>query len=104
MKFIQIHPTSRDCTTLYDVELSRPYTIKEFVDEVLSARPDEWGCFHILRNGDTLFSTTAKCEYRYGKMLNQIPDTFLSRQILKVKAIGGYSAMDYYIRIKETEK
>jgi hypothetical protein len=44
-----------------------------------------------------------RIEYRYGKLLNEIPDDWQHKEIEKIESCGGWSAMDYYITPKHNE-
>ncbi|MDE6754477.1 MAG: hypothetical protein K2J82_07680 [Muribaculaceae bacterium] len=102
LKFIQTHEASRDCTAPYDVVLDKPYTITEFIHEVLTTRPNEWGQFNIRQKGSNWLDRMAVVEYRYGKMENRDWEKIVaSLPIEEVKARGGWSAMDYDLIIKE---
>lgn len=106
LKFIQTHEASRDCTAPYDVVLDKPYTISEFIEEILKAHPNEWGKFYVRRKGSGWLDRMAEIEYRYGKMENrdrekaEIPDEFASLPILEIKARGGWTNMDYDLIIE----
>ena len=84
LKFIQTHPTGSDCTASYDVILDKPYTVGDFINAVLTTRSNEWGSFHL-----TYYT---RMDYRDGKPM--------SMRIKEVKASGGWSAMDYYIKLE----
>lgn len=105
-KFIQTHAESRDCTAPYDVILDKPYTVEEFILEVLTTRAYEWGEFVIRRKGSNWFDRMAVAEYRYGKMENrdrektEVPEMIAKLPIEEVKANGGWSAMNYHLIIK----
>lgn len=105
LKFIQTHATGSDCTAPYDVILDKPYTVGEFINEVLTTRPNEWGEFIVRHKGSDYFGTMARAEYRYGEMKNrhgiktEIPEEFALLPIKEVKAAGGWSAMDYNLII-----
>lgn len=99
LKFIQTHETGGDCTAPYDVMLDKPYTVGAFVEEVLATRSNEWGNFNVMGSGSDYFHPTARVEYRYGKLLEALPENLLSMQIDRVKAHGGWTNMDYRLYI-----
>lgn len=105
-KFIQTHAESRDCTAPYDIILDKPYTVEEFILEVLTTRTYEWGEFVIIRKGSNWFESMAVAEYRYGKMENrdrektEVLEMIAKLPIEEVKANGGWSAMNYHLIIK----
>ena len=106
IKLIQARPESRDCTAPYDVVLSKPYTITEFIKEVLATRSGDWGEFVVRRKGSDWLDHMAVVKYRYGKLENrdgkkaEIPENLAILSITEVKASGGWSAMDYNIIIE----
>ena len=106
LKFIQTHHTGGDCTAPYDVLLDKPYTVGEFINEVLTTRSNEWGEFIVRRKGSGYFDRMASAEYRYGKMKNRngentaIPVELISMPIMEIKAAGGWSAMDYNLIVE----
>ena len=105
LKFIQTHAAGGDETAPYDVMLDKPYTVGEFIKEVLTTLPNEWGEFVVRRKGSGYFDRMASAEYRYGEMKNrngektEIPEEFALLPIKEVKAAGGWSAMDYNLII-----
>lgn len=101
LKFIQTHSEARDCTALYDVILDKPYTAGEFVEKVLVTRSNEWGNFDVMGRGSDYFHPTARVKYRYGKLLETLPENLLSMQIERIKAHGGWTNMDYQLYITE---
>lgn len=105
LKFIQTHAPGGDETAPYDVILDKPYTVGEFINEVLTTLSNEWGEFVVRRKGSGYFDSMARAEYRYGEMKNRngektaIPEEYTSLPIKEVKAAGGWSAMDYNLII-----
>ncbi len=80
-----------DCTDLYDLRLESRTTVKEFIDEVL-ARKGEWGYIDI---------EDRRLEYRYGKLLSGQFDDIKECEIIPVSAHGGWSRMDYELRLND---
>ncbi len=90
IKLTQTSETFGDCTALYSVEMTKPYTVGEFIKEVLKRK--EWGYIET-DDGD-------KCEYKGSKILStDIPDETLSKPVIKARAHGGWSRMDYVLDI-----
>ena len=100
MKFKSSGATSGDCTTPYDVFDYKANTIEEFIKEVINEFPDEWGYIGI-KNGDGfgVFGNPC-CEYRYGKLLSGMKYEYLNREIESITSRGGWSRMDYLIKVK----
>lgn len=103
IKFIQTHATGGDYTAPYDVILGKPYTVGEFIAEILSTRPNEWGYVDVICEGSNYLTPSARMEYRHGEALNKLPESILRLQIDidNVKASGGWSRMDYSLKIAE---
>lgn len=94
----QIRPEGGDCTAPYDVILDREYTVREFVEAVLTNRPKEWGTIYYCMK-DTPCSITDPCsEYERGYLECNLPDDILDKKIVYVTARGGWSMMNYFIR------
>lgn len=101
MKFTQTAPTGGDETAPYDVSDYQAKTIVEFIHEVLAQRPNEWGYIEVKDEpAGEGFHWRTRIEYRYGELLNDIPDAWQYREIGNVKAVGGWSKMDYLITPK----
>lgn len=93
IKLTQTSETFGDCTALYSVEMDKPYTVKEFIKQVLKRK--EWGYIEIEnRYGDP------KCEYKGKTIITEnLPEEILSQPVVKVRASGGWSRMDYIIEL-----
>ena len=98
MKFTQTATTGGDETAPYDVSDYQAKTIVEFIHEVLAQSPNEWGYIEV-KDGPACeeFHWRTRIEYRYGELLNDIPEAWLYRKIVSVTAAGGWSRMDYLI-------
>ena len=98
-KFRQIRPEGSDCTAPYEIILDKEYTVREFIETVLTELPREWGYFGIKKDG-TAYGDPY-CEYRGGQLLSRLPEELLDQEINYVTAFGGWSRMDYQFRLKE---
>lgn len=96
MKFTAIGRTIGDETTPFAVSDYRAKTIVEFINEVLEDE-SEWGYIEVKDGLDGGFHWCTRIEYRYGELLNEIPDAWQYREINEVTACGGWSRMDYFI-------
>lgn len=101
-RLYQSGPTCGDCTALYAVKLYSDYTVSSFIKEVLETRPDEWGYFGI-DNGKSIFGDP-DCQYKYGALLSTLPDYILDKKVVSVSANGGWTRMDYTIKIEKEKK
>lgn len=91
----QSGPTCGDCTASYDVFLHQDYTLQKFMDDVVSQYPDEWGNFCIT-DKDGL---SIDIEYSHGIINKGYPDCLIKCPVISVNASGGWSKMDYNIKI-----
>lgn len=88
-----------DCTTSYDVILDRPYTVAEFVDEVLKRK--RRGRIGIYTGSWCPSFTSPYCKYCDDKLLSSFPDEYLNREVFSARADGGWGTMDYILKLKE---
>lgn len=91
IKFKRTASTGGDETAPYDVIFDRQYTVREFIDYVLTRR--EWGYIYFKGGPD--------CGYRGSLLLSAIPDEYMEAGIESVKVAGGWSRMDYRIEINK---
>ena len=84
------------CTARYDIILDKSYTVNEFINAVLTN--NEWGCIGIYCKG-TVFGKPC-CRYNRDKLLSRLPDNTLSKKVVKARATGGWSQMDYILWIE----
>lgn len=94
MKLIKSSPTGSDKTAAYDV-VEYPKKVNDFVQEILK-RINEWGSIEVEGYGHI--------EYRYGKLLTDIPKLWNELTISGVEAYGGWSYITYYISVEQQEK
>ncbi len=82
-----------DCTNIYEVSLrGKKYTIGEFIQEVFTERPNEWGNIEV--------NDIDAINYKDGKIIGQNFDNeLLNKPIRHVIAQGGWSRMDYVIYV-----
>lgn len=98
IKYRMLHMGS-DCTGPYEVTVSLPMTVGEFISELLETYPDEWGYIGIYNKKEEIFGYP-RCEYKYGKLLSALPEEYIDRQIESVSGSGGWSASDYILHVK----
>ena len=96
MFFTKIGQTWHDETTPYIVTGQKARTVRDFINEVLNERPDEWGYISV---GKHFFQSGAivVAEYRYGKLVSESDGFALDVKINAIMALGGWSRMDYTI-------
>lgn len=92
---------SSDATCDYELLFTKLCTLRQFMKEVISNKKT-WGYIGIQpKDKETIFGDPC-IEYRNGLLLSTFPDELLDKQIdieAKHKASGGWSRMDYLIRL-----
>ena len=102
MKFESTSQIFGDCTQNFKVT-DFPDTVGELVDQIL-LRESEWGSIKIDMGKGIGFFDLEKYEYRYGTLIDQIPDEILAAKIKEVLANGGWTCMSYLIIAEGSEK
>lgn len=82
-------------TAGFNVKFKKPYTVGDFINDILTTRTTEWGYVDMVNiDGHPI------CGYRYGELFTEpFSDDILSKKIKKIIADGGWSRMDYAITI-----
>lgn len=82
-------------TAGFNVKFKKPYTVGNFINDILTTQTTEWGYVKILNaDGHPI------CGYRYGELFTEsFADDILSKKIKKIIADGGWSRIDYAIII-----
>ena len=103
MYFTQIGKPMSDETTPYKVTGQKARTVREFINEVLEEKPNEWGYISV---GKHFYQSGAigVCEYRYGKLVTEMPANALDVEIKEILAYGGWTRMDYTINWSESKQ
>lgn len=91
-------PERGDCTAPYSVTLDKEYTVRTFINEVLKNKK-EWGYIGI-EDDNSIFGDP-HCEYAQGRLVSKMKKDVLDKPVISVKADGGWSRMDYLLKIKE---
>lgn len=98
MNLTQLKPAGGDCTAPFSVTGYKANTVGELILEIFKKNPREWGYIGI-KDGKSTFGNP-KCEYNCGKLLNNLPNDIIQKEIKSVSASGGWSRMDYLITIE----
>ena len=97
MRFIQTHSMGSDCTAPYDVVDYQAKTIVEFINEMLQQCKSEWGDIEVWSDKRPL---PGRVDYKRGELLQEIPDDWQYKEVVKVISAGGWGRMDYRIYVK----
>ena len=102
MKMICTGGPYGDSMCSYDVQLDREYTVKEFMEAVLKEKPKEWGELVVTTDFKYMYSKQQDtCEYTHGEIKKHFKKAETAGQtIAEVKAHGGWSSMNYFIKCK----
>ena len=84
-------------TAGFNVKFRKPYTVGDFINDILSTRTTEWGYVNVIKiDGHPIF-----CGYRYGELFTEpFSIDILSKKIKKIIADGGWVRMDYTVTLK----
>lgn len=90
-----------DCCCNYNALLNHEYTVREFVEEVLKEKPDEWGSFVVTTDLKHIYNgSRGRCEYNKGNITKGFERAEIAEMKIKeVKANGGWSLMQYFIKV-----
>ena len=97
MRFIQTHSMGSDCTAPYDVVDYQAKTVVEFINEMLQQCKNEWGHIDVWSEKRPL---PKRVEYKRGELLQEIPDEWQYKEVVRVISAGGWGNMDYRIYVK----
>lgn len=92
--------TSSDCTASYDISMDHPYTVREFIDDVLAQFPKEWGYIQLYKRGEIWGSNVVRCEYKSSLLLSSLPEQYMDREVYAAEAWAGFSRMDITLTLQ----
>ena len=82
-----------DATTTYNIDFTKEYVVTQFCEVVVSKNPKEWGNIYV--NGEKVM------EYKYGKMTALgAYFKYCSKTAVSGWANGGWSSMDYHLKVE----
>ena len=83
-----------DATYPYDVIMTRPYTVREFVDEVLAVK-NNWGRIDVSDSTDNRRKEVL-CWYRYGRLgVDGMREGYEDALVKSAHGSGGWSRYDF---------
>lgn len=96
---------SSDATCGYELLITKPCTLREFVKDVVSNKK-EWGEIGIASEDPMDVFGNPYIEYNHGELLSTFPDELLDKQIdveAEHRASGGWGLMSYLVRLVNEE-
>lgn len=101
LNFTSIGKIGGDCTCPYSVTSDTPLTVAELVQQILARK--EWGNIDFYY-GKIEWGTSISTVQYNETQLNNVDDIFVKTQekpIIKIRASGGWTRMDYDVLIEE---
>lgn len=87
-----------DETYPYKAIMDRPYTVKEFVDEVVADK-DNWGAIDVIDSSDNQRNVPL-CEYHHGEIDKPgMKVGYEDRLVKSARGSGGWSMYDFTLVI-----
>lgn len=84
-----------DVATPYKVIPDREYSLKEFIETIVSENPEERGSFRIMRNQ----TYVGMIRYDHGKINDGIPNDLSDAHVECIEAKGGWGRTDYTLKL-----
>ena len=85
-----------DETYPYKALMDRPYTVREFVEEVASDKRN-WGTSRYTASAADGFGESL-CDYRYGE-IGELDDSIAGRQVKEAWGSGGWSCYGFTLLV-----
>lgn len=89
---------TRDITTY--ITMDHPYTVKEFVNDVLRQFPSFWGYIQLYKRGEIWGDNIVRCEYSNGHLLSSLPEQYMDREVYAAEAWADFSRMDITLTLQ----
>lgn len=102
--FETIGTMSVDCTETSDfttyITMDHPYTVKEFINDVLRQFPNHWGYIRLYKRGEIWGDNIVKCEYENGHLKTSLPEIYMEREVYKAEMVNGVPSMDITLTLQ----
>nr|DAT71883.1 MAG TPA: hypothetical protein [Caudoviricetes sp.] len=89
---------TRDITTY--ITMDHPYTVKEFVNDVLRQFPNHWGYIQLYKRGEIWGDNIVKCKYENGHLKTSLPEKYMKREVYKAEVTNGVPSMDITLTLQ----
>lgn len=90
-------PMGGDATYPYRALMDKPYTVREFVEEIVSHKHN-WGVIRYTTNTADRFGESL-CDYKWGELIGEVDESIASRQVTEACGSGGWSRYDFTLLI-----
>lgn len=91
---------SSDCTTPYYFSMDHPYSVKDFIEDMLAQFPNEWGHIQLYKRGEIWGKNIVQCEYEYSRLKTLLPEKYMNREVYMAEAWAGFSRMDIVLTLQ----
>lgn len=88
----------RDITTY--ITMDHPYTVKEFVKDVLQQFLDCWGSIRLYKRGEIWGDNIVKCEYEKGHLKTSLPEKYMDREVYMAEVVNSIPSMDIMLTLR----
>lgn len=94
-----------DCTTSYNVVMEKNYTLREFVDAIMS-KTDQFGDFAVFVGNlgflerDSVIHGWYRCGFVRQESLPELTEELARSMVLEAVADGGWGRMDYRVLVE----
>lgn len=93
-----------DCTETRDfttyITMDHPYTVKDFIDDVLRQFPNHYGYIRLYKRGEIWGDIIVKCEYENGHLKTSLPEIYMEREVYKAEMVNGVPSMDITLTLE----
>ena len=89
---------TRDITTY--ITMDHPYTVKEFVNDVLRQFPNHWGYIQLYKRGEIWGDNIVKCKYENGHLKTSLREKYMDREVYKAEVVNGVPSMDITLTLR----
>lgn len=100
LKLRQVSDYAGDCTAVWAVEYSKS-TLAELIKDIVTERKGDWGYIYIGYGFNDVI------EYNHGKYTitnEQIYEQYKDKPIMRIRADGGWTRMDYNVIYEESKQ
>lgn len=98
--FINYYDADGDVYRADNVSMKRPCSVKEFIEDILSQFPNEWGHILLHKCGEIGEDNVVQCVYEYGHLKTSLPEKYMNREVYMAEAWAGFPRMDITLTLQ----